>query len=271
MAQNEEEGEAMIIGGTGPLVHERIYHWRRMIFRFGIWNILYRFWIKLHVEGWENIPAEGPVVMMGNHISILDPVIMISFYPDRDIVPLAKIEAFSQPILRYFVGHWGAIPVNRGEADFKALKSALEHIRQGYVVMLYAEGTRSKRGLIRGQEGSAYIALKTNAVVVPVAIWGTRDFPATWIKEFKRTEIFIRFGQPFRFRHEGGDRLPREHFRAMTDEAMYRIAALLPPQWRGVYSDLSQATTEYLDFDITWRPVSQRLPRRVLTYELVSG
>ena len=253
----------------GPIVHERIYRWRRQVFRFGLWNIVYRFWIKLHVEGWENIPADGPVLLMGNHISILDPVVMISFYPDRDIVPMAKIEAFSQPMVRYFVGHWGAIPVNRGEADLKALKSALEHIRQGYVVMLYAEGTRSKTGLIRGQEGSAYLALKTGATVVPVAIWGTRDFPWTWLREFKRTPVFIRFGKPFRFRHEG-DRLPREHFRAMIDEAMYRIAELLPEKWRGVYSDLSKATTNYLDFDIEWRPVMQRMPRRVLSPSVIT-
>jgi 1-acyl-sn-glycerol-3-phosphate acyltransferase len=248
--------------GSGPLVNENIYHWRRQIFRFGIWNFLYRFWIKLHVEGWENIPADGPVVMMGNHISNLDPVIMISFYPDRDIVPLAKIEAFEQPVLRYFVGHWGAIPVQRGEADLKALKSALEHIRQGYVVMLYAEGHRSKSGLREGQEGSAYLALKTDATVVPVAIWGTRDFPVSWVRDFRRTDVHIHFGQPFRFRSEGR-RLPREHFRAMTDEAMYRVAALLPEEWRGVYSDLSQATTEHLDFDVTWERVAQRIPLRV--------
>jgi 1-acyl-sn-glycerol-3-phosphate acyltransferase len=201
--------------------------------------------------------------MMGNHMSNLDPVVMISFYPDRDIVPLAKTEAFDRPILRHLVGHWGAIRVRRGEADMTALKSALEHIQHGYVVMLYAEGTRSKTGLIQGKEGSAYMALKTDSVVVPVAIWGTRDFPWTWIREFRRTSIYIRFGQPFRFRREGSG-LPREHFAAMTDEAMYRIAALLPEEWRGVYSDLSQATTEHLDFDITWRPVERRIPRRTL-------
>ncbi len=245
------------------LTSERLYHWRRRIFRFGIWNLIYRFWVKLHVDGWENIPADGPVIMMGNHIAVVDPVFMISFYPDRDVVPLAKIEAFSQPILRYFVGHWGAIPVNRQEADLRALKSALEHIQQGYVVMLYAEGTRSKTGLIQGKEGSAYLALKTGATVVPVAMWGTQKFPRTWFTDFRRTPIYIRFGHPFHFRHDGG-KPSREEFRAMTDEAMYQISALLPEKWRGVYSDLSQATTQYLDFDFTWRPVVSRLPRRAL-------
>lgn len=250
-----------MIGSTGPLVHERIYYWRRRLFRWGAWNLLYRFWLRLHVEGWENIPAEGPVVMMGNHISFLDPVVMISFYPDRDIVPLAKIEAFDAPIMRYFVSHWGAIPVQRGEVDLKALKSALEHLRQGYVVMLYAEGTRSKTGLIKGQEGSAYIALKTDALVVPVAIWGTRDFPFSWWRQFRRTDIHVSFGRPFRFRTEGG-KLPRDQFGAMTDQAMVQIAKLLPPEWRGVYSDISQPA-DLLDFDVQWEPVAKKIPRRV--------
>lgn len=248
---------------TGPLVNDRLYRWRRQLFRWGIWNVAYRFWIKLHVEGWENVPADGPVLMMGNHIGVADPGVMISFYPDRDIVPMAKIEAYSQPVLRYFVRHWGAIPVNRGEADLKALKSALDLIQRGFVVMLYAEGTRSSTGLIQGQEGSAYLALKSDAVIVPVAIWGTRGFPKTWVRDFQRTHVYLRFGRPFKFKHTGG-KLPREHFRAMTDEAMYRIASLLPAEWRGVYSDLSQATTEFLDFDITWRPVQQSLPQRMV-------
>ncbi len=257
---------SMRIFSTGPLVDKRIYRWRREIFRWGIWQLLYRFWVKIDVDGWENIPADGPVVMMGNHISFLDPVIMISFYPDRDIVPLAKIEAFDQPIMRYFVGHWGAIPIDRGRAGLKSLKSALEHIHQGYVVMLYAEGTRSKTGLIEGQEGSAYLAIKTDAAVVPVAIWGSRDFPISWVRDLGRTHVHVRFGQPFRFKHEG-DKLPREDFRAMTDEAMYRIAALLPEEWRGHYSDLSRATTEHLDFDITWTPVARRIPRWALAIQ----
>jgi len=245
----------------GPLVHDRIYQWRRQIFRWGIWQTLYRLWFRLHVDGWENIPADGPVLMMGNHVHALDPLIMISFYPDRDIVPMAKVEAFTTPIFRVFVDHWGAIPVQRGEADMVAMKSAIEHIRKGYVGMLYAEGTRSKTGLIPGQAGSAFIALKTNALVVPVAIWGTREWPRFWARHFQRVPVYVRFGVPFRFRQPEG-RL-RDHLQAMTDEAMYRIAELLPPEWRGVYSDLSQATTEYLDFDVTWQPVTHRIPRRV--------
>nr|MBN1229794.1 1-acyl-sn-glycerol-3-phosphate acyltransferase [Anaerolineae bacterium] len=239
------------------------HDWRRRVFRFGIWNLLYRFWFRLRVEGWENIPSDGPVIMMGNHMGVLDPVIMISFYPDRDIVPLAKIEAFDEPVIRYFVRHWGAIPVKRGTLDLKALKSSIDTIERGLVAMLYAEGTRSKTGLIKGQEGTAYLAHKTGAQVVPVAIWGTRDFPYSWWREFRRTQVTIRFGKPFKF-IEVDKRALRDNLEAMTEEAMYRIAAILPPEWRGVYADLSRATQHYIDTEVNWTPVQKKLPRRVV-------
>ncbi len=242
---------------------ERAYRWRREIMRFGIWNVIYRFWANMHVYGWDNIPSDGPVVMMGNHINMLDPVIMISFFPDRDIVPLAKVEAFSQPFMRYFVRHWGAIPVNRGESDLSALKRVFETLNRNDIVMLYAEGHRSKTGLIEGQEGTAYIATKANALVVPVAIWGTNGFPFAWFKNFKLMDIHISFGKPFRFRSEDR-KVRREQFRGMTDEAMYQIAALLPEQWRGIYGDMSKATTRFLDFNVAWMPPKHRLPVRAV-------
>ena len=227
--------------------------------RYGIWNVIYRFWSRIHVYGWDNIPSTGPVVLMGNHINALDPVVMISFYPDRDIVPLAKIEAFDQPFLRYFVRHWGAIRVNRGEADLTALKSVFHHLEENNIIMLYAEGTRSKTGLIEGQEGGAYIATKTDAMIVPVAIWGTEGFPFAWFKDFKLMDIHISFGRPFRLRVTD-PRTVRQHFREMTDEIMFQLSTLLPPKWRGVYQDMSRLSTNHLDFDIEWTPPTRRIP-----------
>jgi 1-acyl-sn-glycerol-3-phosphate acyltransferase len=136
-----------------PLVDDHLYRWRRRVFRWGIWNFAYRFWIQPHFEGWENVPAEGSVILIGNHIAAADPGVAISFYPERDIIPLAKIETLDTPIMRYFIRHYGAIPINRGEADLKAPKTAINFMHRGYVLMLYIEGTRSPEGLIQGQEG----------------------------------------------------------------------------------------------------------------------
>jgi 1-acyl-sn-glycerol-3-phosphate acyltransferase len=161
------------------------------------------------------------------------------------------------------VGHYGAIPVQRGEADLTALKKTFQTVKsEDSIGMLYIEGTRSRTGLSQGEEGSVYVGLKTNAVIVPVAIWGTRSWPADWVKQFRRPSIYVRFGQPFRFSHEGR-KLPRDLMPEMTEEAMYRIAELLPSEWRGNYSDLAQATTKHLDFDIQWQMVRSSLPERV--------
>lgn len=225
------------------------YRWRRRIMRFGLQNVIFRFWFQVHVEGWDNIPREGPTLMMINHISTFDPPVMIALAPwGRDIVPLAKLEAFHTPMLRLFVGQWGAIPVDRGEGDTSAIKSALRHMADGDIVMLFVEGTRSPTGLKEGEDGSVYLAMKANAQVVPVAIWGTRSFPSSYWRDFRTAPINIKFGEPFKFKTGGQRRLPREHFQDMTGEAMYRIAGLLPPEWRGIYSDMSQATTDHLEF-----------------------
>jgi 1-acyl-sn-glycerol-3-phosphate acyltransferase len=242
---------------------EQYSRWQRSLMRWGVWQIIYRFGVNLQVHGWDNIPADGPVVMMGNHINMFDPVIMVSFYPDRDIVPLAKIEAFEQPIMRFFVRHYGAISISRGEADMSALKTAFDYLKKNYVVMLYAEGHRSKTGLIQGQEGSVYIAAKSGAAVVPVAIWGTNGFPFEWFKDFQLMDVHISFGRPFIFKTEAG-KLPRGNFRAMTDEAMYEIAKLLPSEWRGVYSDIPAIAPKHLNFNVTWKPPVQKIPARMV-------
>ena len=225
------------------------HRWRRKIMRFGLWNVIYRFWMQMHAEGLHNVPARGPTVMMVNHIHVIDPAIMISFAPHgRDIVPLAKTEAFELPWQRLFVGQWGAIPVQRGQGDRSALKAAISHINEGDIVLLFAEGTRNREGLQQGEEGSVFLALKTNAVVVPVGLWGTRGFPYSLWRDFRTTPVHVSFGRPFRIR-EIADRSSRhEVMSQITDEAMYRIAGLLPAKWRGIYSDISRATTEHIEF-----------------------
>lgn len=239
--------------------------WRRRFFRFSLWQVLYRFWFRLRIGGWENIPRSGPVLMAGNHIHALDPVVMISVYPDRDVVPLAKIESWVRPMLiRFFVRNWGAIPVMRGEADTRAMKEVMKTIEDGKIGMLYIEGTRSKTGLIEGQVGTAFIALHTDAAIVPIAIWGTRSFPSGWWREMRRVRITMNFGRPFRLKKPEGR--SRDHLPLMTEEIMYRIARILPEEWRGQYSDLSKATTDYLDFDIDWEPPETSFPGWVTTF-----
>ncbi len=138
------------------------------------------------------------------------------------------------------------IPVRRDEFDRRAVQQVLEVLGVGEIVLVAPEGTRGPQ-LQLGKEGIAYLASRSGAPVIPVAITGTRGFPALrFTAPWKGPGAHLTFGRPFRYkavyRHAG-----REDLRRMTDEAMYILASMLPPSQRGVYADLSQATEETLD------------------------
>ncbi len=196
------------------------------------------------VEGIENIPTTGPAILMINHVSFADSLIVLNATP-RNIIPMAKIEVYNYPVIGLFPKLWGVIPVRREEVDRRAIQQTLEVLRAGEIVLVAPEGTRGN-ALKQGKVGVAYMAARTGAPIVPVAIEGSKDFPAIrFSKAWRQPGATIHFGRPFRFkeiyRQAGHDTLRR-----MTDEALYILAAMLPPELRGVYADLSQATQETL-------------------------
>ncbi|MEJ2711358.1 MAG: lysophospholipid acyltransferase family protein [Anaerolineales bacterium] len=219
---------------------------RRRFSRFLLRTIGFTLLAKLNrVEGLENVPSQGPALLMINHISFIDPFVVIHILP-RNIVPLAKIEVYDYPIVGIFPKLWGVIPVRREEFDRHAVKQVLEVLSAGEIVLVAPEGTRGQQLQI-GKEGVAYLASKSGVPVVPVAIDGTPGFPALrGTAPWRGPGAFVRFGKPFcylpEYRHAN-----REQLRKMTDEAMYILASLLPPHRRGVYADLSKASQETLE------------------------
>jgi 1-acyl-sn-glycerol-3-phosphate acyltransferase len=196
------------------------------------------------VQGQENLPAEGPVIVMLNHVNFLD-VIMPAMFLPRDVVMVAKTEIYRAPGFGLLVRAYGAVPLRRGEADLQAMRLSLEALRKGQVLGIAPEGTRSGHGrLQQGHDGLAFVAVQAGVPVVPFAIYGHNRF---WedLKRLRRTRLHIRVGEPFRF--VARKRPQRDGLRAMTDEAMYRLAALLPPEFRGVYGDPSRATRCYTE------------------------
>jgi len=221
---------------------------RRRILRFLIRHIGFTLLAKLHkVEGLENIPAQGPVILMINHIALIDPIVVLHLMP-RNIIPLAKIEVYDYPLVGIFPRLWGVIPVRREEVDRRAVQQVLEVLRAGEIVLVAPEGTRGSQ-LSRGKEGVAFLASRSGAPIVPVAIEGTVGFPALrfFSAAWRTPGVQVRFGKPFRYR-PGLRRPSRELLRQMTDEAMYVLASLLPEKRRGVYSDLSKATLETIEW-----------------------
>ncbi len=224
-----------------PYDHESL-QFQRNILRWMMRHIGFRFLAKVEgIEGVENIPSEGPVIIIYNHIAFVDPVVIMGLMP-RNVVPIAKAESYNEPIWGIFPKLWDSIPVKRDEVDRGALRAMLNVLRAGETILIAPEGTRNEN-LQEGKEGVAYLAIKSSAPVVPVAIYGTKGFPSINPKRWREEGATVRVGKPFRFR-ETPDRVGLEHLRKMTDEAMYKLAELLPEDLRGVYSDLGKATED---------------------------
>ncbi len=201
----------------------------------------------IRITGTENIPDQGPVIMMMNHISALDPGLIMGAVTNRFVIPMTKIENTEHPVGALAVWWWDAYTVRRGEVDRSALTNSIELLRSGQCILIAPEGTRQKNGLARPKEGMAYVATKADAVIVPAAISGAIGWKQKWLR-FQRPHINIHFGKPFRFKTEAR-RVPREDLAAMTDEAMYQLAlAVTDETMRGVYSDVSKATARFLEF-----------------------
>jgi 1-acyl-sn-glycerol-3-phosphate acyltransferase len=216
----------------------------RNVLRWMITNIGFRWLARIdRIEGLENLPPVGPAILMINHIAFIDPIVVLGNLP-RNIVPLAKIEVYNYPIWGIFPHLWDVIPVRRGEVDREALMRALTVLKAGEIVLVAPQGTRQP-ALSQAKEGIAYLGYKSGAPIIPVAIEGTKGFPTISRKRWAEPGAVVTLGKPFRFKPTTG-RLPREALRRMTDEAMYRLAAMLPEGRRGYYGDLSKATSEYL-------------------------
>jgi len=150
---------------------------------YGVLKPLYRF----EVIGREHFPKEGGVLLCSNHIDVLDPPVVAINAP-RPVNFMAKAELFSVPILGKMLSHLNAFPVKRGMSDREALRNGLAVLKEGKVLGLFPEGTRSKTGeLGRGLAGAGFFALRTDAVVVPCAIIGP-------YKTFKRLKVV--YGKP---------------------------------------------------------------------------
>lgn len=204
-----------------------VWSWVRLI----IWLVTSR-----DVKGRERIPRRGALVLASNHLNLADPAILTAVMPRR-VVWMAKQELFDIPVFGLLYHLFSCIPVRRFEADLQALRRSEQALRRGHVLGMFPEGTRSdEHSLQRGEAGTALLALRTGAPVLPVAVWGTesvklpRDF-------FNRTHMHIAFGEPFYLPKPG--RISKAPLAEGTERIMGEIAALLPPEYRGVYTGVS--------------------------------
>jgi 1-acyl-sn-glycerol-3-phosphate acyltransferase len=193
------------------------------------------------------VPDQGPLIMVANHINFLAVPLIYTHLQPRSVTGFAKAESWEHPALGALLDLGGAIPLQRGVADVTALRQALEALEAGHILGVAPEGTRSGHGRLQtGHPGVVSLALRSGAPLLPVVCYGEERF---WrnLACLRRTEVHIVVGQPF-YLDAGGVKVTRQVRQQMTDEIMYQLAALLPPAYRGVYSDLEAATETYLRF-----------------------
>ncbi len=202
---------------------------------------------RIDDEQLSKVPAEGPLILAVNHVNFLEVPIVYTHLQPRPITGFAKVETWDNPLLGMLFDLWNAIPIQRGEADLAALRSGLKALAAGQILAVAPEGTRSGDGkLQQAQPGIVTMALKSEAAILPLVVFGGEHFWGN-LKRLKRTDFFIKTGEPFYLRKLSGT-LTRQIRRAMVDEIMYQLAALLPPAYRGVYANLNRASTAYLRF-----------------------
>jgi 1-acyl-sn-glycerol-3-phosphate acyltransferase len=221
--------------------HSR-FEGRRRILRWMLDHLAFNLLMKYDgAEGVDKVPNDGPVIIYFNHIAFVDPIIILSSLP-RNVVPLAKIEAFKYPVWGIFPRIWDVILVRREEVDRQAIRKALDVLKAGEIVLIAPEGTRH-RELQQAKGGLAYLATRSGAPLVPVTVEGTDQFPMLLPFLARKSGAKARFGEPFRFK-KSGTKPTRDDLSQMTDEAMYILADMLPQNRRGHYGDLDLATRD---------------------------
>jgi 1-acyl-sn-glycerol-3-phosphate acyltransferase len=188
------------------------------------------------VEGRENVPSTGPLILVANHVHVLDPILLVFTLP-RWITFVAKEELFRSLFLRFWLRWAGSLPLRRdGKVREKQriLESAKKALEEGLILGMFPEGARSHDGKLRkGKPGSAVIASKTNVPLLPVGVVGTDKIHGiSWL--WKRPPIVVKIGKPFKL-PPTNNKISRAQMQLLTTQLMGEIAALLPLEYQGAY------------------------------------
>ena len=207
-----------------------MYYGRRYLTRMIL--VLFTRW---RVFGREQIPDEGPLLVVANHLNLADPAIM-GCSINRQAMFMAKEELFLHRIQRYIVRNYGAFPVRRGGMNREALRFAEKWFGRGKALIVFPEGRRSmKAQIVDAFSGSALIAVRNRVPILPVGIYGTEKITGlTWW--LRRPRITVNIGRPFNLPSVNG-KVTKEQLAEFTHSIMARIAELLPGEYRGQYGE----------------------------------
>jgi len=195
----------------------------------------------------DKVPKRGPLIIASNHINFIEVPLVYSHLQPREITGFVKAETWDNPAMGFLFDLWGGIPIQRGEADSSAFRSALNALKQNKILALAPEGTRSGDGKLKqGQPGIVTLAHLSDAPILPLVYYGGEKLRGN-LNRLRRTDFHIRVGTLFKLSFPGG-KLDRDQRIKMVDEIMYQIASFLPPEYRGYYADFTKLSTNYLNF-----------------------
>lgn len=205
-----------------------------------------RLLFRPRIEGVENVPASGPLIVASNHLSFIDSFIIPLSLP-RKVVYLAKADYFERSglkgrFVRWFMTNLGHVPVQRGaqRAAMGALEQGVDILASGAAFAIYPEGSRSPDGrLYRGRTGTGWLVLATGAKVLPIGLQGTdqiQPIDSPWPR--LRARPLVRIGPPIDFSRYDGEP-PAKARRAITDEIIETIQKLSGQDYVGTYNDRS--------------------------------
>jgi len=195
-------------------------------------RFLLRLFFHYRVEGAEKVPAEGPVILAANHLSILDPIV-VGAGIRRPVSFMARADVFRLPFLSWLLPRLYAIPVERGSGDLSAVKGAIRALERGMAFGIFPEGTRSRTGKLQPfKTGVAAIALRTGSPVVPVAVVGTEEAWPVGKKLFRPCRpVRVIYGDPIPVPRKS--KVSHRELEALTREIEARVRDLLPPRYWG--------------------------------------
>ncbi|HEY5731071.1 MAG TPA: lysophospholipid acyltransferase family protein [Anaerolineales bacterium] len=203
------------------------------IFARGLAKLVTFFTMSATVSGMENFPKHGPALIVINHLGDADVVLLAATIPTT-VDGMGKIELSGHWLVGPVFRAYGVIWVHRGRPDRRAIRAALEGLSQGRLVTIAPEGRESVRGsLEEGTEGAAFLAMKSGAPIVPVAMTGTENentYSHLW--KWKRARVTLSVGKPFQLK-DNKDR--QIMLRQGTRQIMESLAELLPGSYQGNY------------------------------------
>jgi 1-acyl-sn-glycerol-3-phosphate acyltransferase len=186
---------------------------------------LMRLLFRVEGRGTEHVPAEGPVLIVANHSSVLDPPLVGGMCP-RELTFLAKAELFRIPGFGGLIRRLGARPLRREGADPSALRTARRVLAEGKALLVFPEGTRGEEGRLReAKPGAALLAVQSGAAVVPVYVSGSGRAWPRGRRLPRPAKVVVTFGAPLRFQQAtGADR--KAQYETASRQMMAAIAEL---------------------------------------------